>query len=266
MNKVGFIGAGAMAEAVISGIIKVKLLLPDQIIASDALPDRLSYLKKQYGIQTTAHNQQVLQADTVILAVKPQVAREVLQDLQGCWDHGQYLISIVTGISLSTLELMTSSSLPLVRVVPNTPCLIGEGASVLAYGPTVSADKRQTALDLFASVGKVLVLPESLLNAVTALSGSGPAYIFLLIEALSDAGVKVGLPRQVAAALAVQTVAGAAKMVAETGQHPAQLKDMVTSPGGTTIAGLHALEESKVRAGFYNAVQAAYERACQLGS
>jgi pyrroline-5-carboxylate reductase len=171
----------------------------------------------------------------------------------------------VTGLSLTALAQLTSAELPLVRVVPNTPCVIGKGVSVLTFGGTVSAVQRQAALQLFSAVGKVQVLPENLLNAVTALSGSGPAYVFLLLEALSDAGVRVGLPRQVATDLAIHTVEGAAKMVAQTGQHPAELKDRVTSPGGTTIAGLHVLEESKVRAGFYNAVQAAYERACQLG-
>ncbi|HEX7629320.1 MAG TPA: pyrroline-5-carboxylate reductase [Candidatus Methylomirabilis sp.] len=265
-KRLAFIGGGNMAEALLRGILAAKRLAPEQVIATDVRADRLAYLRDTYGIETSGSNAEAAaQADTVLLAVKPQVMTGALDDLRRVITERQLVISIAAGISTATIAEAFLRPVRVVRVMPNTPALVLEGMSALARGNLATPEDLALARGLFEAVGKVVVVDEALMDAVTGLSGSGPAYVFLVIEALSDAGVKAGLPRDVATALAAQTVRGAAKMVLETGKHPGELKDMVTSPGGTTIAGLHALEQGAVRAALINAVEAATRRSQELG-
>ncbi|HSB82815.1 MAG TPA: pyrroline-5-carboxylate reductase [Candidatus Methylomirabilis sp.] len=262
----GFVGGGNMGEALLRGLLAAKLVGPESLLVSDVREDRLTSLRETYGVRTHASNAEVArQADILLLAVKPQVMGQALDDLVEALDEKKLVISIAAGIPTSFILDRFSFPLRVVRVMPNTPALVLEGMSALARGLHATAEDLETTRRLFETVGKVVVVDESLLDAVTGLSGSGPAYIFLVIEALADAGVKVGLPRDVAHLLAAQTVRGAARMALETGKHPGQLKDMVTSPGGTTIAGLHALEQGGVRAAFFNAVEAATLRSRELG-
>jgi pyrroline-5-carboxylate reductase len=265
-KRLAFIGGGNMAEALLRGILAAKRLAPEQVIVTDVRADRLAYLRDTYGIETSGGNvDAAAHADTVLLAVKPQVVTGVLDDLRRVITERQLVISIAAGISTATIAEAFLRPVRVVRVMPNTPALVLEGMSALARGTLATPEDLALARGLFEAVGKVVVVDEALMDAVTGLSGSGPAYVFLVIEALSDAGVKAGLPRDVATALAAQTVRGAAKMVLETGKHPGELKDMVTSPGGTTIAGLHALEQGAVRASLINAVEAATRRSQELG-
>ena len=265
-TRLTFIGGGNMAEALLRGILASKRLAPEEIIASDVREDRLAYLRRTYGIGTSASNAEAAaQSETVLLAVKPQVMAGALDDLRRVVTERQLVISITAGISTATIAEAFLRPVRIVRVMPNTPALVLEGMTALARGNLATLEDLATTRGLFEAVGKVVVVDEALMDAVTGLSGSGPAYVFLMIEALSDAGVKTGLPRDVAALLAAQTVRGAAKMVLETGKHPGELKDMVTSPGGTTIVGLHALEQGAVRAAPINAVEAATRRSQELG-
>jgi pyrroline-5-carboxylate reductase len=209
----------------------------------------------------------VAASDLLVLAVKPQAMESVLEEISGKVTPQQHLvISIAAGVPLSRIAAeLGGHQHRLVRVMPNTPCLVGASASAYAAGPSATADDIRLVDRLFNSVGKAIAVPEKLLDAVTGLSGSGPAYVFVMLEALSDGGVRMGLPRDVANVLAAQTMYGAAKMLLETGLHPGALKDMVTSPGGTTIAGLHALEKGGARAALMDAVQAATQRSAELG-
>jgi len=265
--RVGFIGAGAMAEALIKGLIKAGAS-PTQLLASDVLPSRLALLHSQYGIKVANSNVEVLcQSDIVILAVKPQNISSVLQEIAGCAMNGgqmPLLVSIAAGITLAYIEQLLPLPYPLVRAMPNTPSIVGAGATAISAGKHAKPEHLRQARSVFEAVGIVVSIPETQIDAVTGLSGSGPAYGYLIIEALIDAGVKVGLPRGIAKELAVQTLFGAAKMVAETEQHPAVLKDQVTSPGGTTIAGVHILEQGGIRGLIMDAVIGATERARQL--
>ncbi len=265
-QKIAFLGAGNMAEALVSGIITAKLCEPACLFASDVSATRLEVLKDRYHIQVGAINvDAVLWADVVILCVKPQVLNEVLLDIQSSLSEKQLVISVAAGVSIASIQATIGQTIPLVRAMPNTPAIIQEGVTALAACSGLSIAHVQDAQRIFESVGQVVVVDESLMNAVTGLSGSGPAYVYLAIEALIDGGVRVGLPRHVAHTLAVQTVLGAAKMVKETGEHPAVLKDRVTSPGGTTIAGLQQLEIGGLRATLMDAVEAATYRSSELG-
>lgn len=265
-QRLVFIGGGNMAEALLRGILAAGRMRPDEILATDVREERLAYLTSTYRIAGSSDNAAAArQAETIVLAVKPQVMTRALDDLKHVVGDSQLLISIAAGLSTTTIAAHFSQAVRVVRVMPNTPALVLEGVSALTRGSHATTQDLQTARHLFEAVGKVVVVDESLMDAVTGLSGSGPAYVFLIIEALADAGVKVGLPRDVAQALAAQTVRGAARMVLETGKHPGELKDMVASPGGTTIAGLHALEQGGVRAALINAVEVAARRSQELG-
>ena len=266
-KRLAFIGGGNMAEALLRGILTAKRLRPNEVLATDVRDDRLAYLRSTYGIDVSADNAVAArQADTILLAVKPQIMRRALEDVREAVTERQLLISIAAGVSTATIADTFRRPIRIIRVMPNTPALVLEGASALARGAHATDADLETARGLFEAVGTVVVVEEPLLDAVTGLSGSGPAYVFLIIEALADAGVKMGLPRSTALALATQTLRGAARMVLETGKHPAELKDMVTSPGGTTIAGLHALERGAVRAALIQAVEAATRRSQELGA
>jgi pyrroline-5-carboxylate reductase len=263
--KVGFIGAGKMATALAKGLIDAGFTTAGDVIASDVLPAAREQFAQATGAAATASSRDVLQrAQAVILAVKPQAMSAALSEIQGDVTAEHLVISIAAGVPLAKLE----AALPkrrVVRVMPNTPCLVGAGASGFARGSLATAADADLTQKMFSTVGLAVETPESLLDAVTGLSGSGPAYVFEMIEALSDGGVLVGLPRSAATRLAAQTLLGAARMVLETGEHPGALKDAVASPGGTTIAGLHALEEAGFRGALMNAVLAATERAKELG-
>ncbi len=265
-KRLAFIGGGNMAEALLRGILAAKRLAPGEILATDVREDRLAYLRETYGIETSGSNAEAAaRSEIVLLAIKPQVMTKALDDLRKVLTEQELLISIAAGISTAFIAEAFLRAIHIIRVMPNTPALVLEGMSALARGAHASAQDLETSCRLFEAVGKVVVVDEGLMDAVTGLSGSGPAYVFLMIEALSDAGVKAGLPRDVSTLLAAQTLRGAAKMVLETGKHPGALKDMVTSPAGTTIAGLHALEQGAVRAALMNAVEASARRSQELG-
>jgi pyrroline-5-carboxylate reductase len=265
-RRLGFVGGGNMAEAMLRGFLTSSLVSPAQIVVSDIREDRLAYLRQTFGVRTATSNAEAVgQSDTIILAVKPQVLDRVLDGLTEAVSEAPLLISIAGGVPISRIAKKFPRPVRIIRVMPNTPVLVLEGMSALASGTHATRQDLETARELFEAVGKVVLLDEALMDAVTGLSGSGPAYAFVIIEALADAGVKVGLSRDVAQLLAAQTLRGAARMVLETGSHPGQLKDMVASPGGTTIAGLHALEEGALRATLIHAVEAATRRSRELG-
>ncbi len=265
-KNIGFIGAGAMAEALIKSLLGRQFANASNIWASDVNCERGRYLTDTYGINYVLDNRDlVAKTDVVIHAVKPFIMGRVLSGIASGVPVGQLHVSVAAGISLEFLEGLLPDGTPVVRVMPNTPCLIGEGASAYTPGSSVNTEQEELIKNILECTGLAVRVPENLMNAVTGLSGSGPAYVFLVIEALVDGAVRAGLPRDVAASLAVQTLIGAAGMVRDTGKHPAVLKDMVTTPGGTTIAGLHVLEKAGVRAALMDAIMAAAERAGELG-
>lgn len=265
-DKIGFIGAGNMAEALINGILKAGLFTPQKVHASDIREVQRKKIQKTYGIKTYRDNGEIIaRTGTVILSIKPQQMDDVLSEIAPRLGRDHLIISIAAGITTHYIAQRLSGEIPVIRIMPNTPALVQEGASVLTRGRHATESHFKSAQQIFEAVGSVVTVDESLMDAVTGLSGSGPAYVFLFIEALADAGVKMGLPRSVSLSLATQTCLGAAKMVSETGKHPAQLRDMVTSPGGTTISGLHRLEAGGLRTALMDAVEAATRRSKELG-
>jgi pyrroline-5-carboxylate reductase len=263
--RVGFLGAGKMATALASGLCRSGLTVREAIVASDVIPAAREHFAEATGSLTVDTNREVVQnADIVFVAVKPHHVRPLLIEIQPHLSERHLLVSIAAGVTLETMLGVAGRDRRLVRVMPNTPCLVGASASAYCLGGAASAEDGKLIDRMLSSVGVAVALPESLLDAVTGLSGSGPAYAFLMIEALSDGGVRMGLPRDVATKLAAQTLLGAARMVLETDQHPGVLKDAVASPGGTTIAGLHALEIGGLRGCLMNAVQAATLRSREL--
>lgn len=267
-QKVGFIGAGQMATALAQGFIRAGLCGPDNVVASDPSPGAAEHFTRATGCRADLSNAEVAaNSDVVFLAVKPQSMITALREVERQLDGKKLAISIAAGVRLAQIQerLRVPGGARLVRVMPNTPCLVGESASGYCLGPNATADDGRLVAQLLNSVGRAFAVDESLLDAVTGLSGSGPAFVYTIIEALSDGGVRVGLPRDVATALAAQTVKGAAEMVLATNEHPGVLKDQVTSPGGTTIAGLQALEAGGIRAALIAAVQAATVRSLELG-
>jgi pyrroline-5-carboxylate reductase len=264
--SIGFLGAGKMATALARGFIRAKLAEADQIVASDPVVVARTAFAKETGGRVVGTNVEVVQATNVLfLAVKPDQVPAVLAEVREHFTEEHLLISIAAGVPILKLESGLSPIARIIRVMPNTPALVGESATGYALGKSATAADGDLALRLFSAVGSAFQVKESLLDAVTGLSGSGPAYVYQFIEALSDGGVAAGLPREVATKLAAQTVLGGAKMVLETGQHPGLLKDMVTSPGGTTIEGLHELEKGKLRGTVISAVRAATEKSKKLG-
>lgn len=264
--SIGFFGAGKMATALAKGFLNAGLTTPERVSASDVLPAARDAFARETGARVSAANAElVAAADVLVLAVKPDQVTGLLQEIRGGLDPKRHLlVSIAAGVTLARLEA-AAPGMRFIRVMPNTPALVGASASAYALGGAATAADGELAGRLLGSVGVALEVKEKLLDAVTGLSGSGPAYAFVIIEALADGGVAAGLPRDVALKLAAQTLLGAAKMVVETGQHPAALKDAVCSPGGTTIEGVHELEKAGVRAGLINAVRAAAEKARKLG-
>jgi len=264
--KVGFLGAGKMATALAKGFVRAEIVFPREIIAGDVADIARNIFAKQTGAKTAAANSDVLKfANVLILATKPDQVPAVLAEIRGGFTKNHLLISIAAGVTLAKLEAALPAGARVIRVMPNTPALVGEAASAFALGKSATLAEGELAKKLLSAVGVAIQVKESLLDAVTGLSGSGPAYVYQFIEALSDGGVASGLPRDIATRLAAQTVLGAAKMVLETGQHPGALKDQVTSPGGTTIEGLHELEKGKLRAAVMSAVRAATKKSKKLG-
>lgn len=264
--KLGFLGAGQMATALAHGFVAAKLIKPQDLIAADPSPEaRANFAAATGGTQAEENSAVLADSNIVFLAVKPQHAAAALAPLSKLWNKDHLLISIAAGLTTTTLAKETGDVPRLVRVMPNTPCLVGYSASAYSLGPRATEADAELVARLLSTVGQAHLLDESLLDAVTGLSGSGPAYVFQIIEALSDGGVRMGLPRAVATALAAQTVRGAAELVLVTGEHPATLKDKVASPGGTTIAGLQSLERGGLRATMMAAVEAATRRSTELG-
>jgi pyrroline-5-carboxylate reductase len=264
-GRIGFIGTGNMAEALIRGLIRARVADPAQILGSEPRQERRDEMAQKYGIESVADNLTVARAASIlVLSVKPQVMERILEEIGPHIQAHALVISIAAGIPLAVIEKHLPQA-RVIRTMPNTPALVGAGATAIAAGGHATDADLEAARRIFDSVGKTVVLEESQMDAVTGLSGSGPAYIFLIIEALSDAGVKVGLSRYNALALAAQTVLGSAQLLIETGEHPGRLKDMVTSPGGTAIAGLHTLEAGGLRTTLMNAVEAATNRSRELG-
>ena len=266
-RQIGFVGSGQMARALAMGMVRAELIAPAAISAHDQLPEAAEEFARAIpGARMVGSNADVVRsADVIVLAVKPHHVSSAASQMRGAITADKLIISIAAGIPLSQLATALGTD-RIVRVMPNTPCLVGDGASGFALGRGASDEDGQFVAQVFGAVGSAFRLDEHLLDAVTGLSGSGPGYVFALIEALSDGGVKMGLPRTTALALAAQTVRGAAEMVVSTGEHPAILRDRVTSPGGTTIAGLAALEQGGFRAALINAVEAATQRSKEIGS
>ncbi|NLI83119.1 MAG: pyrroline-5-carboxylate reductase [Deltaproteobacteria bacterium] len=265
-SHIGFIGGGNMGEALIKGLLNASLLTSDRLHVFDVVASRMEYLAGKYQVQTATNIGQLAgSCHMIVLAVKPQNMASVLAELKLHLSHKPVVLSIAAGVPLSTLTSGLGEGIPIIRVMPNTPAIVLEAASALARGPHVTDGQMLEGLALFRAVGKAVEVEEKWMDAVTGLSGSGPAYLLLVMESLIDGGVLMGLPRQVARDLVVQTMLGTAKMVQETGNHPAELKDLITSPGGTTICGLQALEAGSIRGSLIRAVEAATLRSRELG-
>jgi pyrroline-5-carboxylate reductase len=265
-KKVGFVGAGNMGEALIRGLVESNVVPADRILVADVRGDRVSQLATQFGIKALSDNTALVRAaDVIILAVKPQIMAPVLREVMPALTNRPLLISLAAGVSTATIQSILGKYPRLIRVMPNTPALVLQGVTAIARTPGLEPDDLETAQEIFAAVGRAVVLDEEQMDAVTGLSGSGPAYVAIVIESLADGGVRMGLDRATAMTLATQTVLGAAKLLAETGMHPGALKDMVSSPGGTTIAGIAALEEGGIRTTFIRAVERATLRSRELG-
>jgi pyrroline-5-carboxylate reductase len=261
MKPIGFIGAGNMAEAIISGLIKKALIPPREIKVFDIKPERMDHLRTGLGIECAASVEELVRSrDIIILAVKPDQVATLLHGIKGPL-AGKLIISIAAGVTLKSMLDVLGAEAKIVRVMPNTPALVLEGATVLAASSSCTEQEREIAKAVFSAVGMCLEMDEKFINAVTALSGSGPAFCFLFLEAMCDGAVKAGLPREVALRLAAATMKGAASMVLELGKHPGQLKDMVTSPSGTTIEGISVLESKGFRSAVIEAIIASYKRA-----
>jgi len=265
--RVGFIGAGQMATALAKGFIAATTVTPEAIVACDVVPAAgAKFVEQTRGRFVSTSREVAGDCSVIFLAVKPQQMNQVFADLREILRPEHLIVSIAAGIPLKTLAAGLGPQVRLIRVMPNTPCLVGCGASAFSRGLNATHEDAALVQRLLSNVGLALEVPEKLLDAVTGLSGSGPAYVYQIIEALSDGGVRMGLPREIATKLAAQTLLGGAQMVLSTGQHPGTLKDAVTSPGGTTIAGLHELERGGLRGILMDAVEAATERAQELGA
>ncbi len=266
-KKIGMIGTGNMGSALIDGLIRSGATTADNILCSDASERQLEQIKEKYQVETTTDNVEVVKkSDIVIYAIKPQIMAGVLKETASHLNMDKLIISIAAGVPLAAIESMLNRDLRLIRAMPNVAVAVREGATAIAAGDHANEEDVKLAMEIFDSVGKSIFLKENyLMDAITGLSGSGPAYIFLIVDALADAGVKMGLSRKDALLLSSQTILGAAKLLQETGAHPGQLKDSVTSPGGTAIAGLHTLEKGGLRTTLINAVEAATNRSKELG-
>jgi pyrroline-5-carboxylate reductase len=268
-QKLAFLGGGNMTESLLGGLLAGGLVEPEQCVATDIRADRRARLQERFKVRVGAENAEAAGwGEVVVLSVEPQVLDDVLVEIAGSLKKKPLLVSVAAGYPIARVAEQVKPKVRtprIVRAMPNTPSGVQAGVSAITVGPDVPEAERTLSRAIFESVGTVVEVEERLMDAVTGLSGSGPAYVYVMIEALADGGVKMGLPRQIAEQLAVQTVLGAARMVSESGEHPARLKDGVASPGGTTIAGLHKLEEGRFRATLMAAVEAAARRSAELG-
>lgn len=253
---IGMIGGGAMAEAMAGGMVNAELIDANHIFIADHKVERCVYLRETYGVQAGVDCKEWIdRVDLLILAIKPQVAQATIEEVCHQLKNETIVVSVVAGLPIAQLEIYFTKQ-SVIRVMPNTPVAVGAGMSVISLGTKATENDGKIVEKIFNAVGKAAILSEGTMDAVTGLSGSGPGYAFVMIDAMADAGVKMGLPRKTAITLAAQTLLGAAKMVLDTGRHPGELRDMVTSPGGTTIAGIHVMEQRSVRAALIDAVEA----------
>lgn len=266
MMRLGIIGGGVMGEVLARSVTETGIFAPHEVCVLDHNPQKLQALRDSAGVHTTTQLSELSSAEILLLAVKPDNVAEILQELAGYSQNAhQVLISIVAGIPLSFMGSFFEQDQAIIRVMTNTPCLVRQGMSVLAPNSQVADEQLHQARQIFEAVGKTLILPEKYLDAVTGLSGSGPGFFFLIVDAMIEAGVLQGLPRNTARQLVLQTMLGSAHLLEESNRHPAQLRDMVTSPGGTTIAGIQVMEEYKLRATLLKTVETATRRSRELG-
>lgn len=263
--KLGFIGTGNMASAIMGGIIKERIIAADEIIGSDVFEAGREKVKASYGICVTANNKEVVEkAEIVFLSVKPQFYASVIAEIKDTVKEQQLIITIAPGKTLAWLEEQFGKPVKIVRTMPNTPAMVGEGMTAVCPNPYVEKEELDYALEILGAFGKTEVVPEHLIDAVVSVSGSSPAYVFMMIEAMADAAVADGMPRAQAYKFAAQAVYGSAKMVLETGKHPGELKDMVCSPAGTTIQAVKVLEEKGFRGAVMDAMEACIEKSRSL--
>ena len=262
---IAILGAGKMGEALISGLLRAGRS-PSGVQAAVRRPDRATELRERYGIEVVSAAEAAKTADTLVITVKPQDMPALLAEIAPQVPAGRLIISVAAGVTTSTIERRLGVPVPVVRVMSNTPVLVDEAMSVISAGAHAGEEHLRRAEDLFRPVGKVLRIPESQQDAATALSGSGPAYVYFLVEAMVDAGILLGMPRGTALEMVIQAVYGAATMLRESGEHPVILREAVTSPGGTTISAIRELEKHRVRAAFLAAIEAARDRGAELGS
>lgn len=266
-GKVGFIGAGNMGGAMIGGMVKSGKVAPENIIACELNETRRNDLRAEFGIQTTVEQDQVVKvADMIILAVKPHLYEVVLEAIQRKLRKDQLIVSIAAGVTMEQMEAVVGCDAKIVRTMPNTPALVGEGMTAVCVNQNVSEDELKFVLDLYGAFGKAEVMPEKLFHAVIGAAGSSPAYVFMFIEAIADSAVKAGMPRNQAYTFAAQAVKGAAQMVLETGVHPGQLKDMVCSPGGTTIEAVSTLEQTGFKGSVHKAIDACVKKSIAMSN
>ena len=265
MTALAVIGAGVMGETLIAGLLRAGWA-PDQITAADRHPARLEEMRARYGIGIASTTEAAAAADTVVVVVKPQDAGEVLPEVGAAIRPGTLVVSLCAGLATTRIESAMPEGTAVVRVMPNTPAQVDEGMAAISPGASASAEHLAHVTELLSAVGKVVTVPEKYQDAVTAISGSGPAYLFFVVEAMIDAGVMLGLPRDVSTTLVVQTMYGSAKLLADSGLHPTVLRERVTSPGGTTAAALRELEDHRVKAAFMTAMEAARDRSRALAS
>ncbi|MEW5978037.1 MAG: pyrroline-5-carboxylate reductase [Acidobacteriota bacterium] len=264
-KKLAVLGAGKMGEALIAGMLESGVMSRERLVATARNPSRIENLKEKYRIATTQNNRKAVKgADLILIAVKPQAVRELVEEIRGELSQAQLVVSVAASVGTTFIERILGRPLPVVRAMPNTPCLLRAGMTALCRGVYAQDEHLEEAERIFKSVGRTVLLEEKYMDAVTGLSASGPAFIYIIIESLAEAGVKVGLPRSVATELAAQMTFGAAKMVLETREHPALLKDNVTTPAGCTIDGILELEEGKLRVTLIKAVVKAAQRASEL--
>ncbi len=262
-KQTAIIGAGVMGEALLSGLVRAGRRV-DQLLVGEKRPERARELEDRYGVAVVGNGEAASRADTVVLVVKPQDMAEVLDELSGSLRAGQLVVSLAAGITTAFIESRVPAGVAVVRVMPNTPALVDEGMSAISPGSHCSEGDLAEAEQMLGSVGKVLRIPERQQDAVTSISGSGPAYIFFVVESMIEAGVHLGLPRATATDLVIQTLVGSGRMLQETGTHPTVLREQVTSPGGTTASALRELEVHRVRAAFLAAMEAARDRSRAL--
>ncbi len=264
-GRIGLAGGGNMGSALLKGMLGSGLVEAGQVVVAEKLASRASQLQGDLGVATVGACSELGELDVLILAVKPNDVAEAAREAAAGLGPESLVITLAAGVRLATVAQALPQGQPLVRAMPNTPALIGKGVTAICGGPGLEARHLETAAQVFDAVGRVVTVQEKHMDAVTALSGSGPAYVFVIIEALADAGVNQGLDRETAMALAAHTVAGAAQLLIDSGQHPGELKDRVASPGGTTIAGLRELERGGLRGVLFNAIEAATRRSKELG-